>query len=224
MLVESLCSLFYPRTCPMCGKYTNGMFCAECLAALPRTEQAEIRQNGTEMLLADVKHLERAAAFLFFEKEHPIQEVVHKMKYAEQPEIAYRLGRQAALEFQYAGFFEGIDRIIPMPLHKNRLRTRGYNQSEYIARGISEVTDIPMDTTHVTRIKDTPQQALQSGEDRKSNVTDAFAVNHPEQLYHQHLLLVDDLITTGETVKACLQAMQAFRGATFSVFALCKAR
>ena len=106
------------------------------------------------------------------------------------------------------------------------MRERGYNQSEYIAKGLSEITGIPVDTTHVTRVKNTPKQALMQAKDegRKANVADAFAVNHPEQLYHKHILVVDDLITTGETMKACLQAMKRIRGAKFSVFALCKAR
>jgi len=222
------------------------------MASLLRTEQAEKRENETEMTLTGteslyvrdsgqqmvrakkVMHLDRAAAFVFFEKEHPIQDVIHKMKYADQPMIGYQLGRQAAMEFQYADFFDEIDVIVPLPLHKNRLRQRGYNQSEYIARGISDVTGIPVDTTHVTRVKDTPQQAKikANGERktadvtelRKANVENAFAVNHPEQMYHKHILLVDDLITTGATVKSCLKAMRRFRGASFSVFALCKAR
>ena len=223
----------------MCAGYLgedapSGALCSDCQQTLPRTEQAQLRQNGTEMQLAGqtrdivaalrVMHLERAAAFVFFEKEHPIRQLVHRMKYADQPMIGYRLGRLAAMEMQYADFFDEIDIIVPVPLHRNRLRERGYNQSEYIARGISEVTGIPMDTTHVARIKDTPKQALQSGDNRKTNVADAFAVNHPEQMYHKHILLVDDLITTGETIRACLRGMRLFRGARFSVFALCKAR
>ena len=218
------------------------MLCSGCLTLLPRTEQAGLRQNETEMALAGAEslwirdsgqqmlltqktmHLNRAAAFLFYEKNHPIQHLIHKMKYADQPEIGYMLGRQAAMEMQYAGFFDGIDVIVPMPLHANRFRERGYNQSEYIARGIGDVMGIEVDTTHVVRVKDTPKQALQSGEGRKTNVLDAFAVNQPEQMYRKHILLVDDLVTTGETVKACMKAMKRFRGATFSVFALCKAR
>ena len=232
-------SLFYPRVCPMCGVYVGeqakrGMICEQCLINLPRTEQAQLRQNFTEMELIGMKkdvvgtmkamHLNRAAAFLFYEKGHPIQQAIHAMKYKDQPQIGYQLGKQAAIEMQYAGFFDEIDIIIPIPLHPKRLRSRGYNQSEYIARGIGDVLGIPVDTTLVTRAKNTPQQALQSGEGRKSNVTGAFDVNHPEQLYRKHILVVDDLITTGETMRSCLQAMKRFRGAQFTVFALCKAR
>ena len=169
-------------------------------------------------------HLHRAGAYLFFEKEHPIQQVIHRMKYADEPELGFWMGRQAVLDWRDETFFEGIDVIIPMPLHPKRMRERGYNQSEYIARGISEITGIPVDTTHVTRVRNTPKQALQDSEGRKTNVADAFAINHPEQMYHKHILVVDDLITTGETMKACLNTMRAFRGATITVFALCKAR
>jgi ComF family protein len=233
-------SLFFPRLCPMCESYVGekavpGRLCDKCRSELPRTEQAELRQNETEMALTGKKkgnivaamksmHLDRAAAFLFYEKDDPIQDVIHLMKYKDRPEIGYELGKEAAMEMQYADFFDSIDVIVPMPLHPRRLNERGYNQSEYIAKGISAVTGIPVDTTHVTRIRNTPQQALQRGEERKTNVEDAFAVNHPEQMYHKHILVVDDLITTGETVRSCLKAMKRFRGAQFSVFALCKAR
>lgn len=237
-IVQSLLELIYPGICAMCGGYIGlskeDVLCHRCLQSLPRTEQAANRQNATEsavlgepndiVLQARVNHLERAAAFLFFEKEHPIQIAIHKMKYADQPLIGYFLGKQAAMEMQYAGFFDGIDVIIPIPLHPERLRERGYNQSEYIARGISRIIGAEVDTTHITRIKNTPKQALQTGENRKKNVEDAFEVNHPEQLYHKHILVVDDLITTGETMHSCLKAMKLFRGARFTVFALCKAK
>lgn len=235
-LLRALLSIFYPQICPMCGRYIGGQtdcLCNTCLAALPRTEQAVLRENGTEMALwgeaknraaaRKTMHLERAAAFLFYEKNHPVQNLIHQMKYAERPEIGYHLAREAAKEFIYSDFFDGIDVIMPVPLHPHRLRSRGYNQSEYIARGLGGITGIPVDTTHLARVKDTPQQALQKGDDRRQNVAEAFAVSHPEQMYHKHILVVDDLITTGETMRACLKTMKAFRGARFSVFALCKA-
>lgn len=232
-----LFSILYPRTCAMCGGYigdTTSVLCDACLRSLPLTEQDMLLHNSTEMavagqpsdLVAAMKtmHLRRAAAYLFFEKEHPVQDMIHRMKFADQPLIGYQLGRQAALAFLQSDFFDEIDVIIPMPLHPKRLRERGYNQSEYIARGISDVIGCPVDTTHVTRIRHTHQQALQRGDERHHNVADAFAVNHPEQLYHCHILLVDDLITTGETIRSCMRAMRLFRGAAFTVFALCKAR
>lgn len=235
-----LFSLFFPRTCPFCGRYISDRqietdhiewLCTDCWRHLPRTEQDITPQNSTEQALTDgqsrirrVLHLDRAAAWLFFEKDHAIRRVVHRMKYADEPELGYWMGRQAVLDWRgETDFFEDIDLIIPMPLHPKRMRERGYNQSEYIARGISEITGIPVDTTHVTRVRNTPKQALQDGEGRRTNVAEAFAVNHPEQLYHKHILIVDDLITTGETMKACMQAMKRFRGAKISVFALCKA-
>lgn len=246
--------LLFPNRCRICGRFIgekkyrdaspdiHAILCDSCLRDLPRTEQALIRQNSTEMTLLQsaspfvrdqgqamlaaqrVMHLQRAAAFLFFEKDYLIRAAIHRMKYGDEPMIGYLLGRQAAEEFMYTDFFDGIELIVPVPLHPNRLRERGYNQSEYIAAGISEATGIPLDTTHVLRIKDTPKQALQSGIHRRHNVADAFAVSHPEQLYRKHILLVDDLLTTGETVKSCLKAMRTIRRASFSVFALCKAQ
>lgn len=235
-----LSDLLFPRTCPFCGRYISDQqiretyldwICPDCWRRLPRTEQDLKAENSTETALTEGKtvikkalHLNRAGAYLFYEKGHPIQQVIHRMKYRDEPEWGVYLGRQAVLGWRDERFFDEIDVIIPVPLHPKRLRERGYNQSEYIARGISEITGLPIDTTHLTRTRNTPKQALQDSEGRKTNVAGAFAVNHPEQLYHRRILVVDDLITTGETMRSCLQAMRAFRGATISVFALCKAQ
>lgn len=219
----------------MCGRYIGApkelldkeherLFCADCIRKLPRTEHAVLRANSVEEAFVKIPHFEKGAAFLYYEKNHPIRLVMHKMKYADQPMIAYCLAQEAAREFICTDFFDEIDVIIPVPLHKKRLRSRGYNQAEYIARALGSITGITVDTTHVKRVRNTPKQALQDKEGRKTNVADAFEVNHPEQMYHKHILVVDDLITTGETIKACIKAMRRFRGARFSVFALCKPR
>ena len=117
-----IASLIYPRTCALCaryiGEYNAGVLCDECLRSLPRTEQAALHQNGTEGALIGITntpsavrktmHLDHAAAFLFYEKDHPIRDLIHRMKYTDRPDIGFQLGRQAAMEFQYAGFFDGI--------------------------------------------------------------------------------------------------------------------
>ena len=226
-LWHSLLSLFYPHCCAMCGSLLEDetqTLCPQCIQRLPRTEQSSLRGNLTETLFADLPRFERGAAFLFFDKGADVQRLVHKMKFHEQPQIAYDLSREAAYDFMQADFFEDIDLIIPIPLHPHRLRERGYNQSEWIARALSEATGIPVDTTHVCRIRNNPQQALQKASDRATNVEGVFAVNHPEELYRKHILIVDDLITTGNTARACIKALRPCRGARFSVFALGKAR
>lgn len=235
----SLFDILYPRTCPFCGRYISDRqireehiewLCVDCWKHLPRTEQDILRDNSTEETLTDgsseikqAMRLEKAAAYLFFEKEHPIQWVIHRMKYRDQPMLGFWLARQALLDWRNETFFEDLDLIVPMPLHPKRLRERGYNQAEYIALGISELTGIPVDTTHVLRVRNTPKQARQTGDERKTNVANAFAVVRPEELKDKHILVVDDLITTGETMRACLKAMKRIKGARFSVFALCKA-
>ena len=235
----SLFDILYPRTCPFCGRYISDRqireehiewLCVDCWKHLPRTEQDILRDNSTEETLTDgsseikqAMRLKKAAAYLFFEKEHPIQWVIHRMKYRDQPMLGFWLARQALLDWRNETFFEDMDLIVPMPLHPKRLRERGYNQAEYIALGISELTGIPVDTTHVLRVRNTPKQAQQTGDERKTNVANAFAVVRPEELKDKHILVVDDLITTGETMRACLKAMKRIKGARFSVFALCKA-
>ncbi|MGM9826366.1 MAG: ComF family protein [Paludibacteraceae bacterium] len=227
-IFHSILQLLFPRCCPMCGRVIDDgeeCICANCMQTLPRTEQATQRDNITEQLFSsDFSRFQRGAAFLFYDKGHPIRKAIHSMKFHEQPEIATLLAKEAAYDFLQTDFFEGIDIILPIPLHPKRLRERGFNQSEYIARALSEVTKIPMNTTLLTRRKHTAQQALLQGDERKNNMVNAFEVNHPEELYRKHILLVDDLITSGATMRACMQALQPCRGAHYSVFALCKAR
>ena len=121
-------------------------------------------------------------------------------------------------------FFDEIDVIIPVPLHPKRFRERGFNQSEWICRGLTDVTKIPTDTTHLIRILNNDQQALSAGNDRQKNVKGIFAVVNSRDLYGKHILLVDDIITSGATLLACMDALKSVRGRRISVFALGKTR
>lgn len=227
-LYHAILDVFFPRLCVVCGKAvkddeTEGI-CADCLADLPRTEQWLLTDNLTEELFQHQPHFSHAAAWLFFHKDTSVQHLIHAIKYREMPNLAYRLALVAAAEMDEGGFFDDIDVIIPVPLHPKRLDERGYNQSLYIARGISETTGIPVDTSHLLRVINNPKQALQSAGSRGENVKNAFEVNHPEELYRAHILLVDDVITTGSTLNACMDALQVVKAAKISCFALGKAR
>lgn len=225
-VVKGILDLLFPRCCPLCGCVLEDSqeICPDCLADLPRTEQSSIRNNITEDLFVGDEMFVRGGCFLFFDKDAPVQKLMHLLKYKDSPRLGYSLAREAAFDFINSDLFENIDVIIPVPLHPRRLRERGYNQSEWIAKGLSEVTNIPMDTTHLTRRHNNPKQALMRGNEREANVKDIFEVNHPEELYRKNILLVDDIITTGSTIRSCMETMHAFRGAKISVFALGKAR
>ncbi len=232
LIRQYLSAVLFPARCAGCEQLTettriedpNLSICPECIECLERTEQFSLRDNLTEDLFAQNKQFERAAAFCFYDKQDLVSQLIHKAKYKKQPLINYELARLAALDGLQSDFFEDIDVIIPVPLHPRRYRKRGYNQSDYIAHGLSDVLHIPVDTTHVSRVRNNPQQALTKGKEREKNVENIFAVNHPEEMYRKHVLVVDDVITTGSTIRSFLDAMSAFRGARFSVFALAKAR
>lgn len=194
------------------------------MAALPRTEHTELRDNVTEQLFSDNRRFQRGASYLFFEKDAPAQKLIHRLKYGGQAELGEFLGREAAYEYMEADFFEGIDLILPVPLHPRRLRKRGYNQAEFIASGIAGATGIPLDTLeHIHRHTDTPHQARLEKKNREANVANAFAINHPEELYRKHILIVDDVVTTGATIRAVMSALTPARGCKISVFTLGKA-
>lgn len=225
--INSILSVIYPTFCPSCEERLVGHqdeICDNCLALLPRSNEIAIDGNIIEDKFANIPNFVRGAAWLRFEHKNEVGNLVHKLKYKTHPWIGYYLGRAAAREYIPFDFFNTVDVIIPIPLHSKRFHQRGYNQAEWIARGIRYETGIPVDTSHIKRVKDNVQQAKLIGAERQKNVSNIFAVNHPEELYRKHILLVDDVITTGATLRSCIQAMIPIRGCRISVFTLAKAQ
>lgn len=227
----------YPPLCPLCGRLLpdDEPLCPACVKTLPRTEQDRMRGNLTEEKLLKIPRLERSASFLYytpsawhvpFSNPHLLDagRLLRLIKYSNRPDLATYLAQLAADEWAVSGFFRDIDLIIPVPLHARRLRERGYNQSLYIARGLSLTTKIPVDTEHLVRLRNNPHQARMGENERVENVRGLFQVLHPEELRGRHILLVDDIITTGNTMRACLQPLTRIRSCRFSVFALAVTR
>lgn len=226
LITKTLLSVVFPTFCPVCNKKltnTQDEICEDCLSRLPRTNEVTIQGNMTEDKFQDFPNFIRGAAWLQFSKNSEVSNLIHKFKYKKHPQIGYNLAREAVKEYISWDFFNTIDVIIPIPLHPKRLRERGFNQSEWIARGLSEETGIPCDTDHLKRIVDNAHQVSLIGLERSQNVNDIFEVNHPEELYRKHILLVDDVITTGATLRSCIMATIPVRGCQISVFALTKA-
>ena len=229
-----LLELLYPSLCVLClrGVDAYNTLCDECLNKLPRTEHHMLRENKVEMLFADLfnrprKHWQeprfvRGGAWLSYDDN--VAQIIHAAKFYERPELAEFLGRQVALEWQKTGFFDNIDLLVPVPIHPRRLNERGYNQSEHICRGLTSVLRLPIDATTLQRIKDTPKQSQLTDAERLKNVEHAFHISNPETWHKKHILLVDDVITTGATVRNCIKEITPIRSCRISVFSLVTAR
>lgn len=222
-LLLSLREFVFPRACPVCGcrlSLSEEHLCLECLVNLPRTMLQESPSRNTMKDLFELQiPVIRAAAYMRYMPGSYSAGVVKSIKYGGGVELARYMGGMMAEEFQ--GFFAGVDLILPMPLTKGRRRRRGYNQSEEIAAGISKVTGIRVENKVVIRRSFVVSQTLLTRYERHGNVEGAFVCVRPELLSGKHVLLVDDVVTTGATVLSLARAiMSATEGCVFSVLSL----
>lgn len=222
----SLQRLFLPRHCAVCGcclQEDEEVLCLKCNIGLPRTGYHLLPDNLMERALWGKVPLVRASAFFFYRKGGAYAHILHLMKYDGRKDIALSMGRLAAAELMPSGFFDGVDVLLPVPLHPNRQRSRGYNQSERLARGLSAVTGIPVDEGSLVRDKNTESQTHKSAVERQDNVEGIFSLRRPEAVAGKHILIVDDVFTTGATVSACAAALQGAEGVRVSVLTLAMA-
>lgn len=219
-VINAFLSLIYPRHCEACGRVLHGHelhLCFHCRLNLPKSNYHQMASSPMYMALAGRVPLVMACSFYLFEKSGKVQKLLHAIKYQKHPELAVYLGREYARDLQKNSVFNNIDAIVPVPLHHNKLKKRGYNQSECFAKGLSEVLCKPVDSSHLIRITETETQTKKQKYQRWENVEGIFQVNEPETLYGKHLLLVDDVVTTGATVEAAWQALKTIPEVTVSL-------
>lgn len=164
--------------------------------------------------------IEKAAALFFYSAQAPVSKAIYDLKYHHCPEIGICLGEIVAREFSHEEFFEGIDMIIPVPLTKKRQHHRGYNQSMMIAKGISNITGIKINNNIVKRTIFKESQTQKDVIDRKENVKDAFSIINTKDITNRHVLLVDDIVTTGATTITCSQQLMKAEGVKISIVSL----
>jgi ComF family protein len=209
-IADDFISLVYPHYCEGClGTLVKGedLLCTKCLSDLPRTDMHLDPDNALATRLRGRIPVKVAAAFLHFRKKGKVQRLLHALKYRNRPEIGYKLGYVFGREIASSGFSDGFDLIIPVPLHPARLRIRGYNQSDEWARGLSDATGIPNDPRIMRRVRNTKTQTKRSRISRWENVSDVFAIINMDAVQGRHILLVDDVVTTGATLEACGQTL-----------------
>ncbi len=223
--INDLKELIFPRYCKVCGRrlmQSEQHLCIGCLLELPRTHYEQVPNNLLMQHFMEWPEVVRATAYFYYHKEGKYSSLIHHLKYYDHPEVGTYLGRLAAKELKASGFFEGIDLIVPVPLSKKKFRKRGYNQCDYIAQGISEGTGIPTSLHCIERIINTDTQTHKGRSERWKNTKGIFQITDATALNGKHILLVDDVATTGATLHACISALLTVPNVRVSVFALTK--
>ncbi len=219
-------ALFYPPTCIVCGEpiaHRTAGLCMRCHIGLPRTHLHKELDNRSERLFWGKVHLERVSAFCYYHKGDRFAHLLHLLKYKNRKDVGLIMGRMMGEELSQSGFFTDIDIIVPVPLHVKKKRQRGYNQSEVLAAGVSQVTGLPVQSGGVVRNRYTDTQTRKTVFERWDNVKNVFMVQNSELFCSKHILLIDDVLTTGATCAACADALLQVEGVRVSILVLAMA-
>lgn len=220
----SLINVILPDVCTVCHTpLVNGenVMCLKCKLGLPNTNLYQYQPNPIhERVFTLQAQVEKATSYFWYYKDNEYASLIHDAKYNGRPSIAVKLAMSHARELLDCGFFEGIDMIIPVPMYLFKQMIRGYNQSDKIAEGISEITGLPIGTNLIAR-KPHSTQTKKGITQRNINTKGIYEVKDADELKHKHILIVDDVITTGATIVECINTLHNAQPDTrFSVFSL----
>ena len=219
-ILTEITHLFFPQFCVVCKEKllpSEKGVCLSCIYKLPKTNNFAEGGNKAEVLLAGRFPFERVASFCVFSKGGTLQPIIHELKYRGKKELGILLGRLYGTDLADSDFIKSIDFILPVPLHPKKEKQRGYNQAEMIAIGLSEATKVPVNSKNLYREIYNPTQTRKSKTQRWENVEGIFSVLNPEEFAGKHILLVDDIITTGSTLEACAHTLLQCEGIKISI-------
>lgn len=210
-LISDIADFFMPRTCHLCGcrlRDTERCFCVRCEETLPRSLYHLMPMNPMERRFAGIVPFVRATGHFIYSRNSELASAIHDMKYRRFPSVGHRLGEIAGAELHMAGFFSGADCIAAVPMHWWKRSRRGYNQVDFIARGVSDATGLPVsDVLEAARGHKT--QTAMTLEQRQANLSGSFRIKNPDSLRGRGLVLVDDVCTTGATLRAVASEIAA---------------
>ena len=215
--------LFYPALCAGCRKKEtepDELMCISCYNTLPYTGFEAIRDNPVEKLFWGRTPISFASSSFFYVERTPVQRLIHEVKYKENKKLGVLLGEEMGRLLAPTFKEFKIDIMLPMPLHPKKQKKRGFNQASLLCKGISNTTDCHFDEGLLIRNTNTSTQTKKSRIERWENVQDVFTVSHPELLTGKHVVLVDDVITTGASTEACASILLHNKCASVSVCSL----
>ena len=217
--LSSFIDLFYPSVCAACGRSLfqwEQVVCLHCRSLLPLTGYEKQAENPLATLFYGRVRFKAVTACYFFSKDGKVQHLIHELKYRGNADAGVFLGEALGKTLLEAPLFQGIDYLVPVPLHPKRERQRGYNQSLMIAQGVASVTGIAIGTQFLFRSANTATQTHKNKEDRWRNVKDIFILRNADVLKGKSVLLIDDVLTTGATLEACAHTLSKVPGITLS--------
>ncbi len=223
-LLQSFIGLFYPNICSGCSKGLSSKeqtICVSCWSNLPKSYEYKNLTNHTAKLFWGRYPLENAFSTFLYYRGNSLQNMIYDLKYRGNQKVGEVLGKEVGKEVLLSNI--KIDVIIPVPLHPAKLQKRGYNQSLSIALGIQEVLNCQLNNEVLLRKVNTDTQTRKTKFERWENVKDIFGIENKTSLENKHVLLVDDVITTGSTIEGCCHSLGTIKGIKISVVAVASA-
>jgi ComF family protein len=221
-ITDDFLQFFFPDLCVACEQILNKqekVLCTQCLFHIPRTDFHKDAENPVSQLFWGRVKIEYSGSYFYFNKGSSYQPLIHKLKYNGRKDIGIEMGKAFGAELRKS-VFALADVIIPVPLHPKKLKIRGYNQSEMIAKGLSQSLNLPVNSTSLLRTELTDTQTRKSRFDRFRNVEGKFQVRNALDLEGKHIIIADDVVTTGSTLEACAIAILEINGTKVSILTL----
>lgn len=222
-MIQELLHLFFPKYCCGCDTMLlpqEELLCVSCRAFLPFTDQHLYTPNEALNKFYGKVKIAQASCMLYYTKEGIVSNLLHQLKYNNQPKISYTLGKMYAELLADTPHLTTVDYLIPVPMHKKKRRQRGYNQVDGFATALAQYFGIPINKTLLTKITHTPSQTTKTFRERIKTKNTVFQLNDTSSFTGKHLLLLDDILTTGSTLETCARLLLQIPQTTVSILCL----
>ena len=219
-LFTDLLTVFFPNICLICSEplaEQENVICIACSHDLPLTNFSAEPSNLVEKAFYGRIPLRAGTALFYYSNKGKVQTLIHQLKYKNQQKVGNYIGNWLAEEMLTSQRFNTVDYIIPVPLHKKKLKLRGYNQVTTFGQILSEKLNVPFEDNLLLRVTTNKTQTKKSRLERWLNVQEIFYLNNPFFLENKHILLIDDVITTGATLEACYNALKKAKNISISI-------